>query len=110
MPMMQFSETLAAGASVVNVLAGSTFEFLQGDAQVSFAVIGSASGLVATVQSGADVLLEESPISIQNRFGIFPDDFALQDVAAAGERLTVKLRNTSAGPLTYFVTVKVDWL
>jgi hypothetical protein len=29
-------------------------------------------------------------------------------VGAAGERLVVKLRNTTAGVLTYFVTVKVD--
>lgn len=108
MPMMQFSAAVAAGATVANVLTGSTFEFLGYDAQVQFAVIGSATGFVATVQSGADVLMEESPISTANRFGIFPDDFPLSDVAAGGERLRVTLRNTSAGALTYFVTVRVD--
>jgi hypothetical protein len=110
MPMMQFTGSLAAGATLPNVLAGSTFEFLSYDAAVQFAVIGSAAGLVATVQSGADVLMEESPISTANRFGIFPDDFPLSDVAAGGERLKVLLRNTSAGALTYFVTVRVDQL
>lgn len=107
MPMMQFSASVGPGVSVGNVLAGSTFEFLQYDAHVELAVIGSATGFVATVQSGADVLMEESPISTANRFGVYPDDFPLTDVAAGGERLRVSLRNTSAGALTYFVTVKV---
>ena len=106
--LMQFSGTIAAAGSVSNVLSGSTFEFLGFDASVAFAVIASAAGIVATVQSGADVLMEESPISTANRYGIWPDDFPLQDVAASGERLRVSLRNTSAGNLTYFVTVKVD--
>jgi len=108
MPMMQFTAPVVAGATVNNVLAGSTFEFLSFNAHVQFAVIGSAAGLVATVQSGADVLMEESPISTANRFGIFPDDFPLSDVAAAGERLRVSIRNPTAGTLSYFVTVRVD--
>lgn len=108
MPLMKYSATIAAGATVANVLSGSAFEFLQYNAQVAFAVVASATGIVATVQSGSDVLMEESPISLANRFGVWPDDFDLVDVAAQAERLVVKLRNTSAGTLTYFVTVKVD--
>lgn len=108
MPLMKFSASIPTGGSVANVLAGSAFEFMQGDAQVAIAVIASATGIVATVQSGSDVLMEESPVSLANRFGIWPDDFDLTDVAAQSERLVVKLRNTSAGTLTYFVTVKVD--
>lgn len=108
MPLIKKSAAVLTGATVDNVLAGSAFEFLPYNANVRYAINGSATGFVATVQSGADILMEESPINIQNRFGVFPDDFDLQDVAGAGERQVVKLRNTSAGTLTYFVTLQVD--
>lgn len=108
MSLMKFSASIAAGATIANVLQGSAFEFLNQNAQVAIGIVTSATGIVATVQSGSDVLMEESPVSIANRFPIWPDDFDLTDVAAQGERLVVKLRNTSAGALTYFVTVKVD--
>ncbi len=110
MALMKFTGSIAAGATVNNVLSGSAFEFTKYHSQVAYAVVGSATGLVATVQSGADVLMEESPISTQNRFGVWPDDFDLIDVAEAGDRQVVRIRNTSAGALTYFVTVKVDEL
>lgn len=106
--LMKFSASIGAGVTIPNVLSGSAFEFLRSNAEVSFGIVSSATGIVATVQSGADVLMEESPISTANRFPIWPDDFDLVDVAAAGERLVVKLRNTTGGALTYFVTVKVD--
>lgn len=108
MPMIKKSATIATGVTVDNVLSGSAFEFLQYNANVRYAINGSATGIVATVQSGADVLMEESPINIQNRFGVFPDDFDLSDVAGAGERQIVKLRNTSAGTLTYYVSMQID--
>jgi len=110
MPIMKFSASLPANSTVTNALSGSTFEFLKTHAQVTFAINGSAAGLVATVRSGSDTLMEESPINVQNRFGIFPDDFDLQDVAEAGDRLVVTIRNTTAAALTYYVTVKVDEL
>ena len=110
MPLMKSSGSIAANGTNTNVLNGSTFEFMKNHAQVSFAVLGSAAGLVSTVRSGSDTLMEESPVSPQNRFGIYPDDFDLVDVAEAGDRLIVAMRNTTAGALTYFVTVKVDEL
>lgn len=108
MPIIKKSAAVLTGVTVDNVLSGSAFEFLPYNANVRYAINGSATGFVATVQSGSDVLMEESPINIQNRFGIFPDDFDLSDVAGAGERQVVKLRNTSAGTLTYYVTLQVD--
>ena len=108
MPVIKKTAAVLTGATVDNVLSGSAFEFLKYNASVRYAINGSAVGFVATVQSGSDVLMEESAINIQNRFGIFPDDFDLADVAEAGDRQIVKLRNTSGGTLTYFVTMQID--
>lgn len=108
MPVMKKTAAVLTGQTVDNVFSGSAFEFLKYNASVRFAINGSAAGFVATVQSGSDVLMEESAINVQNRFGVFPDDFDLADIAEAGDRIIVKLRNTSAGTLTYYATAQID--
>lgn len=107
MPLIQGSASIAAGAVNDNVLQGSQFEFLPYNALLEFAINGSATGLVADVYSGQDTLAEAMAVPGVNRFGLYPDDFSLNDVAAAGERLKVRIRNPTGGALTAFWTVRV---
>lgn len=82
-----------------NVLAGSPFEFLPFDAIVTIGLTtesGATIGdIVADVYSGSDILAtgmkppNTGPVDI-NR------DMYLLDNALAGERLVVKIRNTTA--------------
>ena len=103
----QTTASLAAGASVANVLSGTQLELINKASLAKFGIVASATGLLATVMSGSDVLLEESTVSLANRFPIDPDDF-FKDVAASGDRLKVALRNPTAGAITYFVTVETQ--
>jgi hypothetical protein len=108
MPTIQGVTNIAAGASNPNVLAGSAFEFLGYHAKVNIAIVGDAGGnFRATVQSGTDVLLEESPVSRAARIPVWPDDYGLEDIAGAGDRLKIAVRNVSAGALDVFWAVKV---
>ena len=107
MPLIQASVSVAASSVNDNVLTGSQFEFLPYDAQLAFGLVASATGLVIDVYSGQDILCEALAPSTQNRFPINPDDFNLSDVAAAGERLKIRVRNTTAGALTLFYAVNV---
>jgi len=108
MPMIQGVTSTAAGATNVNVLQGSVYEYLPYNAQVEFGICGDAAGEGrVTVLSGSDTLLEESPVSRQARFPIYPDDFTLIDAAAGGERLVVKHRNTGAGANNLFWAVRI---
>lgn len=107
MPLIQVSNSIAANATNDNVLQGSQFEFLPYNALLEFAINGSAVGLVADVYSGQDTLMESGAINSLNRFGIYPDDYSLNDVAAAGERIKVRIRNTTAGALTAFTSVRI---
>lgn len=107
MPTIQGVTTLAAGAANNNVLAGSAFEFVGENSRVDIAVVGEAAGTArATVQSGSDVLLEESPISRANRVPIWPDDYSLSDVAVAGDRLKIAARNTGGVSIDVFWAVR----
>lgn len=107
MPVITDRRSVAANATVANVLSGSQYEFLPFDAVVEFGLVASAVGMNATVTSGTDILQQDQEISAANRLPIYPDDFVLTDVAAAGERLVVGLRNTTGAAITTFVVAKI---
>jgi hypothetical protein len=99
---------LAAGAINVNVLQGSAFEFIKRPSRVRFWVVGNAAGEPrVTIQSGSEVLMEESPISRANRFPIYDQDLTAEDIAMPGDRLKLQVRNTGAGANDTFWMVEV---
>lgn len=107
MPVIQKEISIAANAVNDNILAGSSFEFLRSNSVVSIGLTGSATGLVANIQSGADIVLEESPLIVKTTMPVIPDDFAYNDVGVAGDRLVVRVRNTTGGALTVRAIVQV---
>lgn len=107
MPMIQLTGSVAANSVNDNVLSGSQFEYVPYHAALEFGIVGSATGLQADVYSGSDMVCESLAVSTQNRFPVFPDDYPLTDIAAAGERLKVRVRNTTGGALTWFLGVRI---
>ena len=107
MPVIQKEISIAASATNDNLLSGSAFEFLRGNAIVSLGLTGSATGLVASVQSGADIVLEESPILVKTTMPTIPDDMYYNDVGVMGDRLVVRVRNTTAGALTVRLVAQI---
>lgn len=108
MPVIQNSVSIAANAVNDNILSGSQWEFLPYHAAVDFGLVASATGILLDVYSGQDTVAESYAPPTQNRFPVFPDDFTLSDVAAAGERLKVRARNTTGGALTLFYSVRIN--
>lgn len=108
MPVIQQRVVLAASGTAAP-LAGSQYEFLPFDASVEIAMQADATGVLASVFSGSDVLMQEGPVQLGtiNVMPKYPDDFYLTDVAAAGERLSIVLRDTSAAQRIVMVTVKL---
>lgn len=100
MPIIKKEISIAANATNDNIFSGSIYEFLPWNASINLGISGSATGLVATVNTGSDTVQEESPVNILTTMPKIPDDMDIQDVAAAGERFVVKVRNTTAGALT----------
>ena len=98
MPVIQGQVSIPLSSVNDNILAGSQFEFLPYDARLEFGLNGDANGadLRVDVYSGQDVLMENASMSIAARIPVYPDDFQLIDVAAAGERIKIRARNTSA--------------
>ena len=109
MPLISLSTPLLANATVDNVLAGSQFEFLPYDAQLEFGIVGDGAlgAILVDVYSGQDVLMEAGVISILGRIPVYPEDYTLTDVAAGGERIKVRLRNTTGGALVVQTALRI---
>jgi len=110
MPTIRVNNTLLAGVPTFP-LQGSQYEYLPFNARVEFAVIETTTVLVgdvqATVFSGTDVLQQAGAITTKSDGAtVYPDDFLLDDVAAAGERLSVELLS-AAGAADVQTTVKI---
>lgn len=112
MPIIKNGVAIAAGATNNNVLSGSAFEFVKDVSKVSIGLLASATGLLASVSSGSDILLEDGSlvdvVRIANQGPVFPDDFILQDIAMPMDRLKISVRNPTGGSITLFYGVSVE--
>lgn len=108
MPIINVRNSVAAGASI-NPLSGSQYEYLPFNALVEIGVTSSVNLVLATVSSGSDILMEEGPVTLGSAdvFPRYPDEYTLQDVAAAGDRLKINIRNTNAGAATVMTSVRI---
>lgn len=107
MPVIQKEISVGAGATVENALSGSAFEFLRRNAIVSMGVTAAATGTFVTIQSGADIVLEESPTYVKTSFPTIPDEMAYNDVGVQGDRLVVRLRNPTGGAVIMRILCQV---
>lgn len=100
MPLINGIATLAAGTTNENILSGSEFEYLPFNAGVEIILAQTAGALGdcrADVTSGTDILATNMPIQVRATGVNLNDDPALEDIALAGERLKIRVRNGSAG-------------
>jgi hypothetical protein len=101
------TQNLAANATA-DLLTGWQYEYLPWPAVVEVGLIhdGAAGGVVATVTSGSDVLMQESPVNAGGTDGVFPtsEQLDMADQAAAGDRLAIRLRETGGVATTDIMT------
>jgi len=107
MAVIQKEVSVGAGATVENVLSGSAFEFLRRNAIVSIGVTAAATGTFVTIQSGGDIVMEESPTAVLTTYPVIPDNMYYNDVGVAGDRLVVRLRNPTAGAIVMRTIVQI---
>jgi len=110
MPTIRVNSTLNAGEATFP-LNGSQYEYLPFNARVEFAIIETTTvpvgDVIATIFSGTDVLQQAGAITVKSDGAtVYPDDFLLDDVAAAGERLSVEL-TSALGAADVQTTVKI---
>lgn len=107
MPVIQKKVSVAAGASNENAFQGSAFEFLSRNAVVSIGVQCDTAGCFVTLQSGSDIVLEESESAVGTGYPRIPDEMFYNDVGQQGDRLVCRLRNPTAGAVEFFVIAQI---
>lgn len=105
MPTIRATTTNLAANGTAFPLQGNQYEYLPFNAQLEFAVVANAAGILATVYSGSDVLQQAGAATVKSTSPVYPDDFLLTDVAMAGERISVELRETAGVATTDIETV-----
>lgn len=99
MPVIQSEVSVAATSTNNNIISGSAFEYSRGRMLLSLGVTAAATGTFCTIQSGADVILEESATFIKTQFPIVPDEMFYNDIMEMFDRLRIQIRNTTGGAL-----------
>jgi len=105
---MTDTQSVAGNAVVQNALAGKSQEFIKEPSIVSLSATGSAIGLFMTFIVGEEVVIEDQAIPLTNRFPIVPDDTLAQGGGLPGDRVIVKIRNSTGGALTSWVRVDIE--
>lgn len=108
MAFMTDTQSVAANTTTTNVLAGKQAEFVKEPSVVTFSATGSAIGLYLTAIVGEEIVIEDQAIPLTNRFPVLPDDTLAQAGAFAGDRIIVRVRNSTGGALTSWVRVDVE--
>lgn len=101
MPAIQVEVSIAAGAANPNLFNGSAFEYSRGRNLLSLGVTAAATGTFITINSGADVLLEESPPYVLTTFPINPDQMFYNDIMEPFDRLRVSARNPTGAAVIH---------
>lgn len=100
--------TVVANTTSANLCAGKSAEFVKEPSVVSLSCTGSAIGLYATMIVGEEVVVDDQPIPLTNRFPVIPDDTIAQGGGFPGDRVNVRLRNSTGGNLTGWIRVDIE--
>lgn len=107
MPTMTDRQSVALNATVANVLAGKIFEFAARPSVVRLYATAAAVGLNVSFVIGSRVIVDDQEINAQNRMPIVPDDMLAEAGARPGERIVVRLRNTTGAAIVAFSRLDV---
>jgi len=102
MPSFIYSQSIPAGGTF-NPLSNTNFQYVPRPGIVKYIHRATAVGLVATILSGSDELMQEGPVPAGGVAGQTPTEFnspPIVDQVAAGDLQTVRYRNPTGGAIT----------
>ena len=99
MTVMTDVQSVAANSTTTNVLSGKIEEFLPGNSMVQLAIVAAAAGMQVSFIVGNRVMVDDQEISDANVFPIEPDHVISASPGVGGERLSLKLHNTTGAAI-----------
>lgn len=108
MAVLTDRQSVGANATVANVLAGKLNEFLTENSIASLYATASAVGLNISFIISAEVVVDDQEVNAQNRMPLVPDDFVGNGGGFAGDRIIIRLRNTTIAAITAFTRLETN--
>jgi len=105
--VMTDNQSVAANATTGNIFAGNVFEFVGSPSIVRVYIVAAAVGLNTDVLVGNESYANDQEVSGANRFPIRNEDLLVELGALAGERIVVRLRNTTGAAIIVKSLVEV---
>lgn len=102
MPYRSWTSSVAAG-DTYEPLSGWQHEYMPVRAMVKILHNATAVGMVVTITSGSETLVEEGPVGAGGTAGVLPPENTVEpimDEVMPGDRLKVRYRNTTGGAVT----------
>jgi hypothetical protein len=108
MPLIVVRTALAASGTATP-LSGNQYEYVPFAGLLEAGVQTDSTGVLMTFYSGSDVLMEEGPVQVGtiNAVPKYPDDFYLRDEVLPGDRLSLRLRDTSGAARVVMTAVRL---
>jgi len=91
--------SIAANSTNDNLVSGSSFELARQRQVVSLGLTAAATGVIANINAGSDVVAERFAAPIATRYAIIPDEMYFQELMEPGDRLVVTAQNTTGGAI-----------
>lgn len=101
-------QSVPANAVVANAMSGKTQEFIAENSIVRLYATGGAVGLFYTFIIGEEVVVEDQEVNAQNRMPLVPDDFVAEGGGFPGDRVVVKLRNSTGAAIVAFTRIEIE--
>lgn len=101
-------QSVAANTTTSNILAGKNKEFLEEASIVHIGVLGSAVGLRATLVIGTEVVVDDQEVAVGTTLPAFPDQILAEAGGFGGDRITLRLRNTTGAAITGYTKLLIE--
>ncbi len=109
MRTIQKQVSVLANAIDRNILSDEIFEFMDADGLVTIGLTSNLlSSLFVTVKIGAEIVADDIELKATSAFPVVPDDIIVQTGAAAGDKLTISVRNNVGTPQIVFLLLQVS--
>lgn len=99
--------SVAANTITANIVAGKVFEFVQRPSIVRFYIVSAAVAVLADVLVGNESYVQGEEVSAANRFPIRNEDLLIEMGALPGERIVVRLNNTTGAAIVVKTLIEV---
>lgn len=93
--MTDANRSVAANSTTDNILAGKTLEFVMEAAILNFYIVAAAVGIFATIVVGGEIVVDDQEVSSANRFPSTDSDLLARVGGSPGERIVIRLRNST---------------